>query len=140
MTPLAKPFRHALLGVAALCSAACLNEGMTGSSTITGAYTLRTVNGASLPYTMSGSGANKTELMSDIITLFQGGTYSRERDVRITTNGQISHESTTEGGAYTLFGTSISMRAAGTGPQILAIINGDTMTIVEAGVTSVFSK
>jgi hypothetical protein len=131
---------HVLLGIITLFAAACLDEGLTGSSTVTGAYALRTINGAPLPYTMSGSGANKTELVSDVITLFQGGTYSRQRDIRTTTNGQVTHESTTEGGAYTLLGNSISMRAAGTGPQILAIINGNTMTIVDAGVTSVFSK
>lgn len=132
--------RHVLLGVVTVCSVACLDEGMTGSSTVTGIYTLRTINGSPLPYTISGSGANKTELASDAIILFQGGTYSRERQLRITTNGQLTHESTTEGGSYTLLGTSIAMRAAGTGPQVLATINGNTMTIVDAGTTAVFSK
>ena len=132
--------RHVLMGAVLLCSAACLDEGMTGSASVTGVYTLRTINGAPLPYTISGSGANKTELMSDAITLFQGGTYSRQRDVRITTNGQVTQEASTEGGSYTLFGNSISMRAAGTGPQVQAIINGNTMTMVDAGITAVFSK
>lgn len=132
--------RYALAGAIALVSTACLDEGLTGSSTVTGVYTLRTINGSPLPYTLSGSGDNKTELVSDAITLFQGGTYSRERHSRLTTNGQVTDEMTTEGGSYTLLGTSVSMRAAGTGPVVLATINANTMTIVEAGLTAVFSK
>ena len=132
--------RHVLLGLFALLAVACLNEGLTGSGTVTGVYTLRSVNGSPLPYTLSGSGANQTELVRDAITLFQGGTYARERELRITANGQVTIEATTQGGSYELLGKSVSMRAAGVGTPVLATIDGNTMTIVEAGVTSVFSK
>ena len=71
-------------------SFACLGEGVTGSSTITGDYTLRTINGSPLPYTISGSGA----------TLVNGA------------DGQTT----------------------------LATINANTMTIVKAGMTAVFTK
>jgi hypothetical protein len=118
----------------------CLGEGITGSSTVTGTYTLRTMNGSPLPYTIPGSGTDKTEIMSDAITLFQGGTYARERHSRVTVSGQVTNETVMEGGTYNLFGNSISMRLSGTGPIVQAVINGNTMTFVEDGVTSVFSK
>ena len=121
-------------------SLACSDGGVVGSSTVNGTYTLRTVNGSPLPYTMPGGGAVKTEILSDAITLFQGGTFSRARDSRITENGQTTSRYETETGSYSLFGTSITLNSIATGKATLATINANTMTIVEPGVTSVFSK
>ena len=67
------------------------DDGIVGSSTINGAYTLKKVNGASLPYTISGSGSNKTEIVSDVITLYEGFTYSQSLQTRITVNGQATN-------------------------------------------------
>jgi hypothetical protein len=131
--------RKALIAFVAALSLACFDEGVTGSSTVTGTYTLRTVNGSPLPYTIPGGGAVKTEIVSDTITLFQGGTFARARDSRITENGQVTMQSATETGSYSLLGTSITLNSV-TGKATLGIINGNAMTIVEAGVTSVFSK
>lgn len=121
-------------------SFACFGEGITGSPTVTGPYTLRTINGSPLPYTISGSGTVKTEIMHDVITLYQGGTYARTRDSRTTVNGQMTNESTSETGSYGLVGTSVTLRGNGAGQSTLATINGNTMTIVEAGMTAVFTK
>ena len=121
-------------------SVGCLNEGLTGSSTITGDYTLRTINGSPLPYTISGSGANRTDIVGEVITLYQGGTYARLRDSRIIVNGQMTSESSPETGSYTLLGTSITLVNAATGQPTLASINGNTMTMVKTGMTAVFMK
>ena len=132
--------RKALIGVVVALSLACSDYDVTGSSTVNGTYTLRTVNGSPLPYTLPGGGAIKTEIVSDTITLFQGGTFARVRDSRITENGQTTHVSEMDTGSYALFGTSVTLNSTATGKPIVAIINANTMTIVEAGVTSVFSK
>jgi hypothetical protein len=129
-----------LMAVVVMLSLACSDDDIVGSSTVNGTYTLRTVNGSQLPYTLPGGGAVKTEILQDAITLFQGGTFSRVRASRITENGQVTNESETDTGSYSLFGTSITLNSTATGTPILATINGNTMTIVEAGVTSVFSK
>ena len=118
----------------------CLGEGVTGSSTITGDYTLRTINGSPLPYTISGSGANRTEIVRDVITLYQGGTYARSRDSRVTVNGQTTTESSAEAGSYSLFGTSVTLVNGADGQTTLATINANTMTIVKSGMTAVFTK
>ena len=49
---------------------------------------------------MPGGGAVKTEILGDAITLFQGGTFSRARDSRITENGQTTSFNETETGSY----------------------------------------
>ena len=131
--------RRVLMGLVVACSVACLDEGVTGGSSITGAYTLRTINGSALPYTISESGAAKTEILSDVITLYQGGTYARLRESRTTVNAQVTIESRDETGAYSLVGTSVSMRNV-VGTTTVATIGGNTMTIVEAGMTAVFTK
>ena len=130
-----------LLGVliVAFC-VGCLGEGVTGSSTITGDYTLRTINGSPLPYTISGSGADRMEIVREVITLYQGGTYARSRDSRITVNGQVTSESSAETGSYTLLGTSVTLVNGANGQTTLATINANTMTIVKAGMTAVFTK
>ena len=132
--------RRGLVGLIVAFSAACLGEGLTGSSTITGDYTLRTINGSPLPYTISGSGANRTEIVGEVITLYQGGTYARSRDWRIVVNGQMTSESSAEAGSYTLLGTSVTLVNGANGQTTLASINASTMTIVKAGMTAVFTK
>jgi hypothetical protein len=132
--------RRVLAGLIVAFSVACLGEGLTGSSTITGDYTLRTVNGSPLPYTISGSGANRTEIVGEVITLYQGGTYARSRESRIVLNGQVTSENSAETGSYTLLGTSVTLVSAANGQPTLASINANTMTIVKAGMTAVFTK
>ena len=118
---------------------ACDDGGLVGSSTVNGAYALKKVNGAALPYTMSGSGTNKTEIVSDVITLYEGFTYSQSLQTRITVNGQATNNTKPTAGAYSLFGTSITMTPSD-GGQRVGIIKANTMTFIEAGVTSVYEK
>jgi hypothetical protein len=129
-----------LAGLVVALMTGCFGGGMTGSSTVTGAYTLRTVNSAPLPYTLSQSGTSKTELMQDTFTLYQGGTFSRARQIRLTSNGQVTHQSENDTGSYTIFGASLSLSSNATGQSTLATISGNTMTVVQAGVVSIYSK
>ena len=129
-----------LAGLVVALMTGCFGGGMTGSSTITGEYTLRTVNSAPLPYTLSQSGTSKTELMQDTFTLYQGGTFSRARQIRLTSNGQVTHQSENDTGSYTIFGASLSLSSNATGQSTLATISGNTMTVVQAGVVSIYSK
>lgn len=132
--------RTVLIALVVSLSLACSDGGVVGSSTVNGTYTLRTVNGAPLPYTVPGGGAVRTEILRDAITLFQGGTFSRARDSRVTENEQTTSRSETDTGSYALLGNSIALNSNATGKATLATINGNTMTMVESGVTSVFSK
>jgi hypothetical protein len=124
-----------LLGLAVVFSVACLGDGMTGSSTITGSYTLRTVNGSNLPYTVAGTG---TEIVDETITLHEGFTYIKSGHTRTTTNGQMT--TTNDSGSYGLQGTSITFTSNAGGQGTPALIDGNKLTIVKAGVTSVYRK
>ena len=125
---------------AGLVSLACFEDNIVGSPTVSGDYTLRTINGSSLPYTISGSGANKTEIVSDVITLFQGFTYSEAIVSRVTVNGQATNENKTKTGAFSLFGTSFILSSNDGSLERRGTMSGNTMTIVEPGKVSVLSK
>lgn len=119
---------------------ACTADTPIGGSTVTGAYSLRTVNGAPLPYTTAGSGTNKTELVDDTFTLFQGGTYSRVMHTRATVNGTATTTTITDSGPYGLQGTSITFTSNANQTQTLANYTRDAFTVVKSGVTSEYSK
>lgn len=114
------------------------DSGVTGSSTVFGDYALRTVNGSSLPYT-SVAGTVTTVTLDGVISLYQGLTFAESSNSRIMVNGQVTNETKTETGNWTVLGTSVSLRGNG-GTTRVAIVNGKTMTIVEHGKTSVYSK
>jgi hypothetical protein len=126
-----------LLAVVAVVFVGC-DSGVTGISTVTGNWSLRTVNGSNLPFTVSGSGANKTEILDDVITLYEGFTFSETIHQRVTTNGQVSAVTSTETGAYSLFGTSVTL--AGNTRERRGRIEESTMTLVENGMTSAYRK
>ena len=130
--------RKGYLILAALL-AAC-DSGVTGITTVTGNWTLSTINDASLPYTVSGSGANKTEIVDDVITFFEGLTYSETIHTRVTVNGTASTVTTNETGNYNLFGTSVTLTRNSGAASRRGLIDGNTMTIVENGLVQDYKK
>jgi hypothetical protein len=119
---------------------ACSGDDLAGSSTVTGSYRLRTINGASLPFTVPGGGAVKTEVMDGVINLYEGFTFAESGNWRITTNGQVSTTTISKTGSYSLLGIKVILSASDGGQPRITTVEGTTMTIVEAGMTWVFRK
>ena len=132
--------RRVVLGLVVAGSVACFDDSIVGSPTVTGTYTLRTINGSPLPYVLAQTGTSITEVLDGAIALHEGSTYTRSGHLRITENGQATMVSTPATGTYSLFGNSISFRSNAGGGDAVAIIDGNTMTFVDAGMTSVFRK
>jgi len=124
--------------IAALVIAGC-DSGVTGVKSINGSWSLRTVNGAALPFTTSGSGTNKTEITSDVITLFEGFTYQEVIQKRVTTNGTATTASVTETGSFSTFGTSVTLQS-NLPRERRGLIEGNSMTIVENGMVQVYKQ
>jgi hypothetical protein len=123
--------------LAALCLG-CLGGGIVGSSTVNGVYTLRSINGSPLPYTISTTATGKTEVLDDAITLYEGFTFSESIHTRITVNGQATEQTNTTTGGFSLLGNSITLSI--NGQLRVGTIDADVMTFVNAGLTSVFKK
>ena len=131
--------RKILIGLAVALFIAC-GDGVVGTSHISGNYELKTINGSSLPYTVSGSGANKTEVLDQVITLYNGGTYAETGHKRVTVNGQTSTQDITGSGSYEFFGTAITLRSSSGTYERRGLFHIKAITIVEEGLTQVFSK
>jgi len=123
-----------------LFSVACFNDYVTETGTITGAYTLRTINGSALPYTINVDATTQKDVIDDMITLFSGGSYSRTQHAHTTVSGQTTSQTNTESGAYLLVGTSVTLNPSPAGRSTVTTIEGRTLTIVESGITWTFMK
>lgn len=126
-----------LIVVLAFC-AACLG-GIVGSATVNGTYTLRTVNASTLPYATTTGGVT-TEIIDDAVTLYAGSTYSELGHSRTTANGQVTNNTNTETGNYTLLGNSVTLHSSSAIRERIAVVEANTMTIAEGNLTSVFTK
>jgi hypothetical protein len=128
-----------LLLFSVILALACSSEPV-GLSTTRGEWVLEKVNGAPLPFTLSGSGANKTELMSDSLFLHEGFTYDETVEIRTTVNGQATTTKTTKAGPYAVAqGALVFMFNDGT-PSKTAKFEGNKLIILEPALVRTFTK
>lgn len=89
---------------------------------------------------MSGSGANKTELVSDILMLYEGFTYDETIQTRTTVNGQATTTTTREPGPYSIsLGALVFSNNKGL-PAKTGTVEGNKLTIPESNFVRVFTK
>lgn len=124
----------------ALLQAACWSDKVTGSSTVFGTYTLRTVNGSSLPFTVSGSGTTKSEILADTIFLYEGFTFAESAHYRNTVNGTVTSQIVTDRGSFGLLGNSASFISVDGSPVKTYVIDASVMHVVKPGLTMDFKK
>lgn len=128
--------RLALLVFAAV---GCFSDPV-GISTTRGEWKLETVNGNPLPFTLSGSGANKTELVSDVLFLYEGFTYDETITIRTTVNGEATNSTTKKGWSYSIsLGALIFGNNEGL-PSKYGKVDANKMTIAEPDFVRVFTK
>jgi hypothetical protein len=129
-----------LVALLALATAvACGGDSTSPSATVTGSYSLRTVNGSPVPYTVIQIGADKYEIVSDVVTINEGGTWSETGTDRTTQNGQVTNGTITDGGTYTLNGTAITFVSTESG-TVNGSVGGGTLTITAEGLALVYQK
>jgi len=78
------------------------------SATVSGTYSLQTVNGVKLPYTYPQDVYDKFEFLSDVRTLSDSGTFTETFTNRSTQNGEATTFTRTVGGTYTAVGGGIT--------------------------------
>lgn len=131
--------KRVLVVMAAVLVAGC-DSGVVGASATTGTYPLRSINGESLPYTISGSGSSKTEVVDDKFILYEGNTYQESGTLRVTVNGTASTTAISETGSYGTLGTSMTFTNSAGTRQRVALGDGSRITIVENGLSYVYRK
>ena len=141
---LRRTFATALLG---LLLAACGGDKSSGPSGHAGTYTLRTVNGSNVPFTMVsivvGGSVYKLEVLSGSITLNADGTFSQTATFRETDGTDVTTESYPTSGTYTLSGTALTLNSSD-GESLGGSLSGGAITFVESDegqtLTVVFRK
>lgn len=129
-----------LIAVLMLAVAACGGDS-TGpdSESHVGVYTLRTVNGQNLPFTLVQVGSDKLEVTGERLTVNADGTFSGRTDYRLTEAGKVTTETETWFGTYELRGTNVTFTDADGGTGAGAYING-AFTLSIEGFTFVYRK
>lgn len=131
-------------GTGILMVASACGDDSTGPGTVqesvVGTWTLTSVNGSALPYTVEQSGANKIEVMSDVLTVGAGGAFTQLTTVRITQNGVVTTQSLPDAGTYTVSGTAVTFRFDSDGSSGTGTLNGKTLTVAAEGLSLVYAK
>jgi hypothetical protein len=108
--------------------AACSMDSTGPNGSVAGSYTLRTINGQSLPYTFSGG----LRLTSDDLTLLSNGTY---QDVSRYSDGT----SFVDDGDYSNNNGAITFYSS-TGQTYQGSVSGDVLTQILNNYTQVFER
>ena len=126
-----------------LAVAGCGSDSSTTptNSSVAGTWTLQSVNGSPLPFTLSASPA-KIELLSDVVVATSNGTWTSTQQTRTTIGtGTPTTSTATDGGTYTLSGNNVSILSSSAGSTAQAgTINGNTLTLSQSGLTFIFQK
>lgn len=117
-----------LLTATSIVLAGCGKDAI-GPAQVAGTYTLQTVNGQPLPYTLGEDATSKTEILSQTFTLNVDATYSWVTTDRLTDNGQVTTDTDTSTGTYTVRGSTITIRDV-EGGSLDVMLTGDTLTMI----------
>ena len=120
---------------------ACGGDSITdATASIAGTYTLQTVNGSPLPFTVFTSGTTKIEITDDVVTITDAGTYSESGHTRTTNGSQVTTQVVSEVGSYTRNGTAITFRSNDGLSVSTGAISGSSITIVDSGISAVYKR
>lgn len=133
--------RRLLPLVALAVAVACGSDSTTQPTvaSVAGTWNLQSVNGSPLPFTLTQTGSDRLELLSDVVTANANGTYTEVAQFRTTVNGQSSTSTESDAGTFTLNGTAVSLTGTQTG-NINGALSGNTLTLTEQGFAWVFVK
>ena len=132
-----------LLSLALVFAAiACGSDDSTAptQASVAGTWTLQTVNGSPLPFTLASSPA-KIELLSYVVNVSSHGTLTSSEQLRTTIGTSATTNTTTDGGTYTLSGNAVAITSntAGSTPQA-GTITGNTLALSQSGFIFIFTK
>ena len=133
---------RSLISLALVVLVACGDDSTTAPTTdsVAGTWSLQSINGTALPYVVFQIGADKVELVSDVVVAVASGAFTQTTVVRTTSSGQVTTESQADAGTWSLNGTAVTFQFNGDGTTGTGSISGNTMTIAESGFAFVYRK
>lgn len=107
------------------------------SASIAGAWTMRTVNGTTLPFLVQLGTAGSVTLKTDVLTIADAGTWSETYTYR--QSGQASDQTGAASGAYTRVGTALVFQQ-GTATYYTGAFTGSALNLSDGTFAYVFTK
>ena len=130
--------RKLLAVVITLIAVGC-GDSTAPAGSVAGTWTLKTINGFSVPFVSPQSGGNTIELTSDIITATATGTFTQMTVVKTTTGGQVTIDSIPDAGSYTISGHTVTFDFTSDAPTGSGILDGNTLTVT-TDITLVYKR
>jgi hypothetical protein len=110
------------------------------AASLAGTWTLQTVNGAAVPFTLVGSGANRTDLTKGSVALSSTGGYTQSVELVTYTSGQPATNTLADAGTFTIDGSTITFTSSNGGAAQAATVSGSSMTLAFQGTSVVYVK
>jgi hypothetical protein len=110
------------------------------AASLAGTWTLQTVNGAAVPATVAGSGANRTDVSKGSVVLTAAGSYTQSVDLVTYTSGQPTTNTLGDAGTFSVSGSTITFTSSAGGSPQTATVNGSSMSLSFQGSTVVYVK
>jgi hypothetical protein len=119
----------------------CGDDSPTGPGAgVSGAYTLRTVNGSNLPFVVIEIGADKIEVLNETLTLSGNGSFTQAGMFRLTESGVVTTEPYAGAGTWSVTGTSITLVYSGGGDLETGTVGTGSITFTDDFFTRVYRK
>jgi hypothetical protein len=128
--------------LALVATAACSSDSPTNpaSASIAGTYTMTAIDGSPLPFTFQ-SGTSTVVLLSDVMTVADGGTWSETGTFRVTQNGSTSTQTFVDGGTWSRAGTGVSFYSdALAADSYIGTFTGTSFNLADDTFTYVFVR
>ena len=126
--------------VAVACTLAACDRGATSpKGAIDATYDLKSINGASLPYTKT-LGTATLRITSDVLVLKGDGTYEDQTTYEIPYGQALQQSTSIERGKYSISDGSISFTDQTNGSRYAGNLNGTTLTQSVNGLTPVYER
>ena len=109
-------------------------------ASVAGTWNLQSMNGTALPFVIAQTGANKTELTADVLTVVAGGSFTQMTTIRTTLNGQVTTQTIPDAGAYVLNGTNVTFQFISDGSIGTGTVSGTTLTVSTPGFSYIYRK
>ena len=107
---------------------------------VAGAWTLQSINGTTLPFVVAQTGANKVEVVSDVITVVATGSFTQTTTYRTTDNGHVTTESFADAGSYTVNGNADTFHFTSDGSTGTAVFDASTLTVASSGTSYIYKR
>ena len=128
----------AVLALATLAACGSDSSINPNNDAVEGVYSLRTVNGQPLPYTVQQNGTTIV-LTSDVLTVSNDGSWNETIAYRLSQNGQTTNEADADAGSWSRSGDIMTFTSTAVG-NFSGTYSKGTVTFDDPGFVAVFKR